>query len=167
MSTLSSHQSKPRGLLRLMFKLPVYIYHLRLGWLLGRRFLMLTHKGRKTGRIRHTVLEVIRYGPATEENIVVAAYGENADWYRNIQANPALEIRVGRDRYAPAHRFLTPDEIYTEFTDYERRHPSAARILPKLLGFQYDGSEPGRRALVACFRMVSFRPKSRRRYHGA
>ena len=56
-----SRQSKPRGLLWLMFKLPVYIYRLRLGWLLGHRFLLLTHQGRKTGKIRHTVLEVIRY----------------------------------------------------------------------------------------------------------
>lgn len=97
----------------------------------------------------------------TGESIVVAAYGENADWYRNIQANPAIELRIGRDRYAPIQRFLTPDEIYTEFSDYERRHPSAARNLPKLLGFKYDGSESGRRALAASFRIVSFCPKDR------
>ena len=156
-----SRQSKPRGLLWLMFKLPVYIYRLRLGRLLGHRFLMLTHRGRKTGKIRHTVLEVIRYDKNTGESIVVAAYGENADWYRNIQANPAIELRIGRDRYAPLQRFLTPDEIYTEFSDYELRHPSAARNLPKLLGFKYDGSESGRRALAASFRIVSFCPKDR------
>ncbi|MFQ6134952.1 MAG: nitroreductase family deazaflavin-dependent oxidoreductase [Nitrososphaerales archaeon] len=142
-----------------MFKLPVSIYHLRLGRLLGHRFLMLTHQGRKTGQIRHTVLEVIRYDQTSRESIVVSAYGENADWYRNIQVKPALEIQTGRDRYAPTQRFLTPDETYAEFTDYERRYPSATRILPRLLGFQYDGSESGRRTLAASFRMVSFCPK--------
>ena len=157
----NSRQSKPRGLLWLMFKLPVYIYRLRLSWLLGHRFLLLTHKGRKTGKIRHTVLEVIRYDQNTGECIVVAAYGENADWYRNIQANPAIELRIGRDRYAPTQRFLTHDEVYTEFSDYEHRHPFAARNLPKLLGFKYDG-ESGRQALAASFRMVSFCPKDRK-----
>jgi len=33
----------PRGLARLAFRLPIWLYHLRLGWLLGDRLLMLTH----------------------------------------------------------------------------------------------------------------------------
>ncbi|MCP8304572.1 MAG: nitroreductase family deazaflavin-dependent oxidoreductase [archaeon] len=159
MSTSSTHLPKPKGLLRLVYNLPSYLYHLRLGWLLGHRFLMLTHKGRKTGRIRHTVLEVIRYDMVTEESIVVSAYGENSDWYRNIQANPALEIQTGRKRYVPIQRFLTPDEVYMMFTDYERRHPQVAHTLLKLVGYQYDGSESERRALAASLRMVAFLPK--------
>ena len=120
---------------------------------------MLTHRGRKTRRIRHTVLEVIRHDQATAESIVVSAYGERADWYRNIQASPALEIQTGVDRYTPAQRFLTPNEVYAEWADYERRYPLAARNLPKLIGFQYDGSESGRRVFAASTPMVAFRPK--------
>ncbi len=137
----------------------MYIYRLSLGWLLGQRFLMLTHQGRKTGRIRYTVLEVVRHDQTSGESIVVSAYGENADWYRNIRAKPALKIQIGGEHYVPIQRFLTSNEIYNEFTDYERRHPSAARILPRLLGFKYDGSESGRRILAASFRMVSFYPR--------
>jgi deazaflavin-dependent oxidoreductase (nitroreductase family) len=121
---------------------------------------MLTHEGRKTGRIRHTVLEVIRHDQTSGESIVVSAYGEKADWYRNIRVKTALEIQIGRERYVPIQRFLTPDEIYIEFNDYEQRHPSATRSLLRTLGFHYDGTESGRRMLVASFRMVSFCPKS-------
>ena len=32
-----------------MFKLPLLLYRLRLGWLLGRRFMLLTHVGRRSG----------------------------------------------------------------------------------------------------------------------
>lgn len=49
---------KPRGLLRLGFRLPIWLYRLNLGWILGERFLLLTHTGRKSGLVRQTVIEV-------------------------------------------------------------------------------------------------------------
>ena len=76
---MGKQQSEPRGLLRLLLRLPGYAYRLRLGWLFGHRFLMLTHQGRKTGRMYDTVLFVIRYDPATAESSVVSTNGHNAD----------------------------------------------------------------------------------------
>lgn len=74
----------PRGLLRLGLRLPVWLYRLRLGRLLGRRFVMVTHTGRKSGRQHQTVLEVVRYDPATGVVVVASGWGEKADWFRNI-----------------------------------------------------------------------------------
>ncbi len=59
-------KSKPSGFLRLAFRLPIYLYRLNLGWLLGHRGLLLIHRGRKSGLLRETVLEVVRYDPATK-----------------------------------------------------------------------------------------------------
>lgn len=149
--------SKPHGLPRLLFRLPVVIYRLRLGWLFGRRFLLVTHRGRRSGRIYRTALEVVRYDPATHESIVVAGYGPQADWYRNIQAHPALAVQTGLRRYTPLQRILTADQVYDELTDYERRH---RWITKPLLGrfYHYDGSEAARRELAAGLPMVAFRP---------
>ena len=138
----------------------MFLYRLGLGWVFGRRFLMLTHLGRRSGRVRRTVLEVIRFDKSLSESIVVSAYGKKADWYRNIQVKPAVEIQVGKDRFIPIQRFLASDEVYDEFVEYERLHPFAVKNLSKLLGIQYDGSDSGRRLLVDSFRMVSFRPRS-------
>ena len=160
MNNLSSQPSKPSGILIFLFKLPVFIYRLRLGWVFGDKFLMLTHVGRKTGRIRRTVLEVIRHNKSSGENIVVSAYGIKADWYRNILLKPALEIRIGKKKFIPIQRLLAEDEAYDEFIEYERLHPFAVKNLSKLIGIQYDGSENGRKLLVDSFRMVSFRPRS-------
>ncbi|MFQ5837974.1 MAG: nitroreductase family deazaflavin-dependent oxidoreductase [Thermoplasmata archaeon] len=121
---------------------------------------MLTHQGRRSGRVYHTVLEAIRYDRTTGEIIVVSAYGENADWYRNIQVTQPLHIHIGRRRFVPVQRFLTQEETYAELADYERRHPTTARFLIRMLGIDYDGSESERRALAAFFRMVSFRPRA-------
>lgn len=94
-------QSRPAGALRLVFRLPIYLYRFNLGWLLGNRFLLLTHQGRKSGLPRQTILEVILYDQATRESVVLSGRGEKADWYRNIEARPALEVRTGGERYVP------------------------------------------------------------------
>jgi hypothetical protein len=51
--------------------LPIYLYRLDLGWLLGHRFLMLVHQGRRSGLLRETVLEVILYDPDTSQSVVL------------------------------------------------------------------------------------------------
>jgi hypothetical protein len=62
-------KSRPAGALRLAFRLPIYLYRLDLGWLLGHRFLLLVHQGRRSGLLRETVLEVLLYEPATKESV--------------------------------------------------------------------------------------------------
>jgi deazaflavin-dependent oxidoreductase (nitroreductase family) len=131
------------------FRLPIHLYRLNLGWLLGHRILLLTHRGRKSGCIYRTPLEVIRHDPTTGENFVVSAWGEEADWYRNLKANPTVEIRTRRKRYVPEQRFLSPEEVYAEIASYKRRYPLLARILPRWLGFRLDDF----------VRMVAFRPE--------
>src|SRR5215469_3700219 len=43
----------PQGALRRLFRVPVYLYWWKCGWLLGHRFLLLNHTGRRTGLRRH------------------------------------------------------------------------------------------------------------------
>lgn len=153
-------RSRPAGVLRLAFRLPVYLYRLDLGWLLGHRFLLLTHRGRKSGRIYQTVLEVIAYDPATGESVVLSGWGERADWYRNIKASPALEVQTGRQRYVPSQRFLAPEENLARISDYARHHPLVFRFLVKAFGFEYplDGTEATRRHVAESLRLVAFCP---------
>jgi len=56
---------KEKGMLRYLFRVPVYLYRWRLGCLLGNRLLLLTHTGRGTGLRRQTVLEVVEYREPT------------------------------------------------------------------------------------------------------
>lgn len=118
---------------------------------------MVVHRGRKTGRIRRTVLEVVRSDAATGESIVVAAYGSMADWYRNLRAHPALEIHIGREHYIPVQRFLTTEEVEAELADYERRRPRLLGVLLRAVRLRYDGTDLQRRAIAAHLRMVAFR----------
>ena len=120
-----------------MFRLPIYLYRLNLGWLLGHRFLLLTHQGRKSGLPQQAVLEVILYDPATRESVVLPGREKQADWYLNIQARPALDVYTGRKRYVPEQRFLAPEENHAAITEYAQLHPLAFRFLIKAFGFGY------------------------------
>jgi deazaflavin-dependent oxidoreductase (nitroreductase family) len=153
-------RSRPSGTLRLAFRLPIYLYRLNLGWLLGHRGLLLIHQGRKSGLLRETVLEVIRYDPATKESVVLSGWGEKADWYRNIKVTPAMEVRTGGERYVPEHRFLAPQENHTEIIDYERRHPLAVRIFAQVFAYPLGATESVRREFASSLRLVAFRPRA-------
>ena len=150
--------SKPTGLLKLVFALPRYLYRWHLGWLLGNRFLMLTHIGRKTGRRRQTVLEIVHYDPSTRERIVMAGYGAQSDWYRNIQAQPAIDVQVGRQHFTPQQRMLSEEETLALLTWYQEHHPLVFRKLMNLMGYAYDGTPEGLHALSKVLQGVALRP---------
>ena len=73
---LSNRRSR---LAQLLFRSPTWLYRLGLGWIFGQQFLLLTHTGRRTDRIRDTVLKVLQYDPLTRETIVASAWGEQTD----------------------------------------------------------------------------------------
>jgi deazaflavin-dependent oxidoreductase (nitroreductase family) len=154
----------PTGVLRALLGLPVHLYHAHLGVLLGHRFLLLVHTGRKTGLHRETVLEVVRYDPVSRESVVAAGWGRRTGWLHNVEAGLAHEVRTGRERFAPAWRILPPDEAERIFADYERRNrliaPVVRAVLSRLLGWRYDGTLAARRRAVEQLSLVGFRPLS-------
>lgn len=158
---------KPGPVLRRLLRAPGRLYDWHLGWLLGNRFLRLTHLGRRSGRTYRTMLEVIGTRPDGPdiEVIVIAGLGSSADWYRNIQAHEALEVAIGRRRFRPAHRVLDPAEATAVLADYERRNrwiaPIVHRVLTWLIGWPYDGTGQARQRLVAQLPVVAFRPTPR------
>lgn len=149
---------------RRFVRAPVALYRWRLGWLLGHRFILLVHVGRRSGIERRTVLEVVHYDPKTSAVVVMSGFGRTSDWYRNIQVQPAREVVIARRSFVPMHRDLTESEAVAAVADYERRNRIAAPIirsvLSKLVGWRYDGTEEARRRLVRERPLVLFTPRS-------
>ena len=146
-----------------LFRGPVYLYRCKCGWLLGRRFLLLCHTGRRTRRRHQTVLEIMEYREEIPEAIVMSAFGQNAEWLRNIQAFPELEITIGRQQFAMTYRTLDPDEAAAVVRRYEQRNwlfkPVIHVVLSRFLRWQYRGTDRDRRRLAAQLPMIAFRPK--------
>ena len=146
----------PRGLSRLLYRLPILFYRAGLGWLLGKRFLLLTHTGRISGLPRQAVLEVIRFDRGNDSYYVVSGFGEQADWFRNIQLTPEVEITVGRRCMGAKAEILPQQDAERELLNYAHRYPLAARLFPRLLGYRVDGSEEGYRILARRLKIVCF-----------
>ena len=129
---------------RALARAPIALYRLGLGVLFGSRMLLLEHVGRTSGAPRYAVLEVTdRPGPG--RYVVVSGFGERAQWFRNVVAEPRVRVSVGRRRAVPAtaHR-LPQDRAAALFADYPRRHPRAwARLEPTIrAACGLDAAEP-------------------------
>lgn len=154
--------ARPRGIVKRLLHLPVYLFHAGLGFLLGHRFLMLVHTGRTSGKRFETPLEVVHYDRTTGEVIVMAGWGEGTQWLQNVEAGLAREIWVGRSRFVPTVRRLGVDEAEAVFERYETHsglpRPLVRWVLGRLLGWRYDGTPAGRRRVVAQLPLLGFRP---------
>ncbi|MGD8458407.1 MAG: nitroreductase family deazaflavin-dependent oxidoreductase [Anaerolineales bacterium] len=142
MSGISSDAIRlPKGLLRLGFRLPVWFYRLGLGFLMGKRFIYFEHTGRKSGLLRRTVVEIVRYDKEGEYYVIVSGYGEKADWYKNLMKTPEIKAQVGGRHFDGAAARLPENEALGEFQDYARRYPNALKYLGRLMGLQIEGTE--------------------------
>jgi deazaflavin-dependent oxidoreductase (nitroreductase family) len=137
----------PRGLSRILFRMPILLFRVGLGWLLGERFLMLTHIGRVSGLKRRAVLEVIRHAQESDTYFVASGWGTSSDWYRNILKHPGVSIAVGRRQFEANARLTPPEEAEEEMLDYARRHPTALRQLARMMGYKIGSGEEDIRAL--------------------
>jgi F420H(2)-dependent quinone reductase len=92
--------------------------------------LLLTTKGRKSGKPRPLPLI---YGKAGDSYVVIASKGgmpEHPLWYQNLEADPACELQVGAKRLRARARVATGAErerlwkqlagIYPPYLDYQK-----------------------------------------------
>jgi deazaflavin-dependent oxidoreductase (nitroreductase family) len=97
------------------------LYAIGLGPLVGRIILLLTTTGRKSGLKRVTPLQYEKIG---EDYYLGAARGLKADWVRNIQANPQVEIRVGAKRFIGQAEVVADPSRFADFMEVRlERHP--------------------------------------------
>jgi deazaflavin-dependent oxidoreductase (nitroreductase family) len=66
------------------------------GGILGGRFLLLEHIGRKSGRTRQTVLEVVGHDAESGRYVVASGWGTRSDWFQNVERGPRVTVQVGR-----------------------------------------------------------------------
>jgi deazaflavin-dependent oxidoreductase (nitroreductase family) len=112
---------------------------------MGPRFLLLTTRGRRTGLARTVGLNYARDGHTV---YVISGFGRT-DWYRNLVADPGVEVQVGTERWRGLARpVLDPTERERAgrlFSDQAvgQGPPRAVRSLLGRLGLDYE-AEVGR-----------------------
>lgn len=93
--------------------------------------LLLTTTGRRTGKQRRTALI---YGRDGDRYIIVASKGgaeDHPQWYRNLAANPDVELQVANEKFSARARTATDEErpalwelmaqIWPAYNDYQKK----------------------------------------------
>jgi deazaflavin-dependent oxidoreductase (nitroreductase family) len=103
----------------------------------GVQTLLLTTRGRKSGKLRRTALI---YGRDGERYVVVASKGgakEHPEWYLNLVVNPEVEVQAGADKFRARARTATAEEkpalwrlMTSIWPDYDRYQERTEREIP-------------------------------------
>lgn len=126
-----SRRGSPSGWRRFLFRMPTFFYRLKLGFLLGHRFVMIEHVGRRSGQVRRTVLEVV-----LRENgalYVAAAWGSKSDWYQNILKTPAVGVHISVRSYRADAVVVDQARARGVLDNYAGSHPRAFNALARYM----------------------------------
>jgi len=134
-SELLPYPSNP--LLRWLFKSPIFLWRLGLGLVVGRLFMIVTTTGRKSGLPRPTAIEFHEY---KGRKYVYCAWGDKADWYKNILADPRVTIQTASGMEHVIARRVTADRELAETFDFVAHNPAMQRWI-RTLGFRLSLGE--------------------------
>jgi len=146
----------PRFFWRLIHFGPRIAYALGLGPLIGKFVLLLTTYGRKSGRPRVTPLVFEQQG---ETILVASARGASADWIRNIQANPSVQVRIGRREFHGLAEVTTDAEKIADYIERQiKRNPKAFGAILRSEGLPFTPSRADLIRFAPKRPMVTIRP---------
>jgi deazaflavin-dependent oxidoreductase (nitroreductase family) len=106
----------------------------------GRQTLLLTTRGRKSGKLRRTALI---YGQDGDRYLLVASNGgarNHPFWYLNLTAQPEVQVQVGADKFTARARTAGAEEkprlwrlMAAIWPDYDRYQKRTSRDIPVVI----------------------------------
>ena len=152
-------QKKPTGILLALLRAPIWLYRWHLGWMMGGRFLLLTHTGRKSGLQRQTVIEVVSHDEATDAYYIAAAWRDRSDWYRNIQRTQTVGVQVRNHKFQASAEQLSPQEGEMRLWEYAQKHPIAfGELVTVMLGERLPADKETCRKVADSVPLISLTP---------
>jgi deazaflavin-dependent oxidoreductase (nitroreductase family) len=95
--------------------------------------IVLVHRGRKSGRVYKTPVEIIVDDPDPGELVVAPMWGRDSDWYRNMVAGGLGEIHVRGEERQVEWRELDEAERRAAIDAYREAYPVYSRIILRML----------------------------------
>jgi len=133
-ATGEAPKRRPGPVMRFFFAVPAWLWTHGFARLLGRSFLLLEHRGRRTGRRYRTVLEVVARDEQSGEVFAASGFGRASNWFRNLQADPHATIETAGRRTTVVAHTLDPQERARVLARYGREHPWRRRFFEHELG---------------------------------
>jgi deazaflavin-dependent oxidoreductase (nitroreductase family) len=148
---------RPGGLVRALLRLPILAYRMGWGGLMAGQVLILTTTGRKTRRLRQTALEY-GYDADADTYTVGTGWSGRADWFRNAQAEPQVEVWVGRRRCKALAEVAPVEENARQLLERLNTNPYLVKIYERLTGIPNDGSLAWRLQMAEVFPLLVIHP---------
>ena len=146
----------PKGLKLKLFRAPRYVYHLKLGFLFGERFIHLKHWGRKSGQLKETVIEVIDQDKTNGVLYSASGFGTQSQWFKNISVNNAVFVTLRNTEFEASASVLSADQATEVLLRYVKAHPNSIKSVARLSGYEMDGSEKDVIAFSQIIKIVKF-----------
>jgi deazaflavin-dependent oxidoreductase (nitroreductase family) len=119
--------------------------------------LLLTTTGRKSGLPRLTPLQ---YEEIDEIYYVASARGTAADWYRNLEAEPNVEVEIqGKRLEALAETIIDPKRVADFLQVRLERRPRMMRLMLRAEGLKGNFSRADLETFAAGKALVALHPK--------
>jgi len=141
---MSAFNKPPNQLLKFFFKVPVWFHKMGFGgWerLVGAQWMLITTTGRKTGKRRDAMVDVMDYDKASDIYYIEAAYGARADWYKNIQRNPIFEAQVGHRKFKARAGALSTEGAGDMLVQFYRNKPAYTRSVMAMAGMKFKDED--------------------------
>jgi deazaflavin-dependent oxidoreductase (nitroreductase family) len=129
---MAGFDKTPKFFLRLLHFPPRVAYFIGLGPIIGNIVLLLTTTGRKSGKKRITPLQ---YEEIDGKLFLGVALGQKADWFRNIQANPNVQIHMKNKIFRGHSEIITDARQIADFLEIKlERHPKMVGAMLRVEG---------------------------------
>ena len=142
------------GSTELLYRTPAKI-------LLRYLYVLIRHRGRKSGKVYETLVTMLHRDKATGDIYVTSSMqGTKASWYRNLRVTPAIAIEVGYRRYTVSQRFLDVSEREDLYRRVWNTKPVRARIGLFVTGHPWPKHDGDFATLADEMPAICFRPRS-------
>jgi deazaflavin-dependent oxidoreductase (nitroreductase family) len=95
--------------------------------------IVLVHRGRKSGRLYKTPVEILHHDHERDELVVSPMWGRNSDWYRNVIAGGLVEVHLRGEERQVEWRELDEAERRAAINAYREAHPFYSRMILRML----------------------------------
>jgi deazaflavin-dependent oxidoreductase (nitroreductase family) len=120
-----SKQPRLNWFVRWFFRTPMPFYRYFPGFerIYGSQWILLTTKGRRTGKPRPVLLDLVGHDHSTNRYYVQPGWGRECQWVRNIEADPFVEAQIGRKHFRARVIDVSGPEGGAYVHAFARKHP--------------------------------------------
>ena len=118
--------------------------------------MLLIHEGRKSGKRRYAVLEVVKYNKEINLHYAASGFGKKSDWFQNISTNPEVSIQSGGKTFSAKAQVINDEEAAKIFEDYTKKYPNAIKNLARFIGYDIGESEQDTLDFLRMIPVVAF-----------